>query len=1338
MLLGAVACCGIVALLIPGAKWQKHESAKGGFKVELPAPPRQDINHLAGVKQDPGTTTEGTILPGRLEVFAVVYRDIPPIMGRWINEEQVLDEIVKELEKDKEVLILHKEPITVNGFPGREVEFRSTDGGVYVARFIIADTRIYTLLGGGQYAKQNNPNVRRFLDSFEITDPNLVAAGKKKAADAQAAADKLKKQQEQEEDERIAKKLAEEKAERERLHRQKVQRENMDFMNAPYDGPAVPEVSVVSRKKADAYGFAFEKEVWNGIQSGQTGVTLKPGVLGPGVRGNAAYLLPDTQPASFTGMWNNHAILTNTIREPAGFTLAGWVRVRYAPVTVVSVGPPDRQPVAEVTVNRTHIVGHVAGLDKPFELKHPWTRDDKWHHVALVRDKTSGPKNVKLYFDGVLVASGSAEMVPLPAKLTGSLGWLKHKPDPNWPLPLDVDGKPTPATTEQIVGAIDECAFFGRALTDAEVRVLCGKDLPPDISDRPSPPPPIDIKLTAGKKLDSVAFIAFDVPRGVVWVVDRVEKGKSNLRKLSYPDFEEKASYELSGSVTAGAFDLPRNRLFLAVVLPGGEPKPETQERISGGWPLGIGFVHRYDLDDLPKDTQPIKPEAESIGRLGIYAMEVAPDGQMLYFTGAPPAEANLQWQRRVLNSNFYRISTELNEIPQRLLRTEEIICPHRFELSPDGSTIHVFAWVPNGNGLAVYEIDTQKWQTQILRDSAERPFDWVSVSDKRMFICGFHNKVVSSAGKTGVTAFNGMVGEGGERHLGVLANSHYLLIGDGTRVRVYSTYGRNEKPGEWKVWAQLNSDVNRSLAGSFWVSPDGKFIVFRSGQIVNVESTADLTPDPAAVKRTVALPPPKVPLAPRPRVKVIKGSVPSASNFSGLKLYLDCDRIVDGQVIDAVSGKPAGKFSVLTQLVDGPRGKALRLTNLERGRPFDDEKWPNLLEAANSPFLIDPTLFRIPADKPFTIAFWARNTPESQKQFPTGVFQMQAKEKGALGCAFHFDPERATYNIYPTVNGRRGTAKLNPQVWHHFTVTRDERGQIQVLLNGENWPDAKPVVLRDALDCEVVAFAMPTEGEIVVEIDEFCLFDRVLTEEEVSQLAGRGEQLPKKPKPKAEPASGTDGLRFHLAFDELKDGTVKESVSGKFIGKSETAALIDGPRGKALRLSPKWQAGRPPVSGLMLDPELLRIPAKKPFTFALWARSDPKKPGRWMVIQAIKKERGIFEQTLYFELGPRRVTVDLGDRPAVSRIRGLSPEWGDWDHYVFMRNEKNELRLFIDGVEEKAPKPIIFEGALEYASFDLAVAHAGAVILDIDEFCLFDRALTDDEVKQLAGRAKK
>jgi len=61
---------------------------------------------------------------------------------------------------------------------------------------VVADTRVYVLLGGGGTAQPGDPDVRKFIDSFEITDPKLAAEGQEREARAKKKADAAKEREE--------------------------------------------------------------------------------------------------------------------------------------------------------------------------------------------------------------------------------------------------------------------------------------------------------------------------------------------------------------------------------------------------------------------------------------------------------------------------------------------------------------------------------------------------------------------------------------------------------------------------------------------------------------------------------------------------------------------------------------------------------------------------------------------------------------------------------------------------------------------------------------------------------------------------------------------------------------------------------------------------------------------------------------------------------------------------------------------------------------------------------------------------------------------------------------
>jgi len=188
MLFFLFACCGGLLLMMPSAKWHTHESPKGGFKVELPAKTQPGIEHDAGLTLEKGEHIEGTTFR-HVEHFIVIYRDIPSTKDRAGKEGQTDEDLLKKA--TKELLNAtaaqgrpRSNPITVGGFPARELEYQGRFGS-YTARIIVADTRLYFVFAAG-VEPFGSPDVRRFLDSFTITEPKLVAEGKEREEKAKA------------------------------------------------------------------------------------------------------------------------------------------------------------------------------------------------------------------------------------------------------------------------------------------------------------------------------------------------------------------------------------------------------------------------------------------------------------------------------------------------------------------------------------------------------------------------------------------------------------------------------------------------------------------------------------------------------------------------------------------------------------------------------------------------------------------------------------------------------------------------------------------------------------------------------------------------------------------------------------------------------------------------------------------------------------------------------------------------------------------------------------------------------------------------------------------------
>jgi hypothetical protein len=203
MMVGVIGCCGLILVMTPGVKWREHESQPGGFRVELPGPAQDGVGEAAGIKLAKGTHSEGAIVLMRAEQFFVFYRDVPSTKVRTEKVPAETDEqlIKKEIDALQKALQapepIRNDPVTVDGFEGREVEFRGK-GGLYTARVIVADTRVYIVLAGGGQARTGDPMARRFIDSFKIIDPKLLKEGNERAERARRKADAAKEAKDRE------------------------------------------------------------------------------------------------------------------------------------------------------------------------------------------------------------------------------------------------------------------------------------------------------------------------------------------------------------------------------------------------------------------------------------------------------------------------------------------------------------------------------------------------------------------------------------------------------------------------------------------------------------------------------------------------------------------------------------------------------------------------------------------------------------------------------------------------------------------------------------------------------------------------------------------------------------------------------------------------------------------------------------------------------------------------------------------------------------------------------------------------------------------------------------
>lgn len=503
----------------------------------------------------------------------------------------------------------------------------------------------------------------------------------------------------------------------------------------------------------------------------------------------------------------------------------------------------------------------------------------------------------------------------------------------------------------------------------------------------------------------------------------------------------------------------------------------------------------------------------------------------------------------------------------------------------------------------------------------------------------------------------------------------------------------------------------------------------------------------------------PKVVVPPKPKVQHVAPPVAdgltAANVLPGLRFYLACDVLEDGKVTEVVSGKALGKQLELT---DGPRGKALRLAH-HAGEP--NRCALDLTDARDN--------FAIPANRPFTLAFWARRV-QTDAAKGSGAFLFEARSEPAkphvriltvqmLPNEVAFVPavlqDAADRNNAATLRtANPANTVADPAGWNHFALVRDDAGRVRWLVNGADAPDARVLRFPGELRYDALTLLRSAELRTAIDFDELCLFDRVLTELEFTaltglQLAPGPKELPAPPPPPpggAVAANDIPGLRFHLACDAIgADGALAESVSGKNVGTGRKLELVDGPRGKAVRATAFGLGAEREAFDLSEHAGALAVGAGKPFTMALWTRTDnwDNIGGTFVNAQLVGADKfrmlSIYRYTRGVGFLLQQGKPGGGESPINQLARGtreMEPTKG-WIHLALTRDEKGTVRMVVNGTNDVTAAGA-FTDEVRFTRFVLVWQQGQPFTADFDEFCLFDRVLTDNEIARLAGRKGK
>jgi hypothetical protein len=228
--------------------------------------------------------------------------------------------------------------------------------------------------------------------------------------------------------------------------------------------------------------------------------------------------------------------------------------------------------------------------------------------------------------------------------------------------------------------------------------------------------------------------------------------------------------------------------------------------------------------------------------------------------------------------------------------------------------------------------------------------------------------------------------------------------------------------------------------------------------------------------------------------------------------------------------------------------------------------------------------------------------------------------------------------------------------------------------------------------------------------------------------------------------ASEFTGLKFYLACESVKSQTVVESVSGGQVGRAHRVELTEGVRGKAFRLTHDGTTLSRCALDLSGQKQLFTIEANAPFTLAFWVRRPHLSEGGEdvLVFEALPGptyavRRGL-EFRLFSNLSPgaaftvteQRDRKDPGTLHAATTTR-VANDPSQWHHFALARSERGEIRSFVNG-SGASTADNLFPPEIRYYAIHFMRSLRGKATIDLDEFCLFNRSLTDAELRKLAG----
>jgi len=156
----AVPISRVVAQGRTQSTWNKFSPKDGSFSILMPGKPEEE--HKSGTSADEPLEDHTFKVETDEGLFIVSYAEFAQELSQ-ANPQNVLDEVTKGFDGGGTKVVSQRN-ISLNGIPGREVEYTVTEGINARARIFLVKQRLYLL----QVVSGKNEHRVRFLDSFQL------------------------------------------------------------------------------------------------------------------------------------------------------------------------------------------------------------------------------------------------------------------------------------------------------------------------------------------------------------------------------------------------------------------------------------------------------------------------------------------------------------------------------------------------------------------------------------------------------------------------------------------------------------------------------------------------------------------------------------------------------------------------------------------------------------------------------------------------------------------------------------------------------------------------------------------------------------------------------------------------------------------------------------------------------------------------------------------------------------------------------------------------------------------------------------------------------------------